>query len=116
MRTLNKAWDRPPCATRALCTSYLDQIRDATDGLLNDVSDLTAPPDVAPLAEQVKAAADHLDVEISAAKSEMAEPGTNFQKAATAIDTHDLDYAVAQLDCWPAPPVNFGGEGDYSCA
>jgi hypothetical protein len=44
------------------------------------------------------------------------QPASNYQAAATAPNIHDLDLAVAVLECAPRDIVNAETEADYTCA
>jgi hypothetical protein len=116
MRAASAANQRLPCGTRPLCIADIDLMMSTADHLLNDVTRLPAPPQLATLAQAVAAAArtyiGQLDVALAVAK----QPNGNYQAAVNVPNPHDLDLSVAALDCWPAQPVNPGNEGDYSCA
>lgn len=102
------------CKTRDACASDLAQTRTATETLLRDISAREAPPSVVVGAERVKAAARQFIVQLDVALAVIQQPNSDYIAASGAPTVNDLDRAVAQVDCWPATPVE-GGHG-ISCS
>lgn len=115
MRLIGRAYDRPPCTSRDLCIQYLTQVKGATETLIADLTAVSPPPGLMMPAERVKVAAQRFLDDVNAAISVAQQPAGDYQSAAIRPNSHDVDLAVAELVCWPAQPVNAGGEGDYSC-
>ncbi|HSS62018.1 MAG TPA: hypothetical protein VLK30_11255 [Candidatus Limnocylindrales bacterium] len=115
MRLIGRAYDRPTCTTRELCVQYLTQVKGATETLIADLNSVSPPPGLTVPAERVGMAAQRFLDDVNTAISAAGQPAGDYQSAAGRPNSHDVDLAVAELVCWPAQPVNAGGEGDYSC-
>lgn len=76
---------------------------------------VSSPRGLATQAERVRTAAERFLGDVNSAIPRAQQPDGDYQVAANGLNTHDVDLAVAELICWPAHPVNAGGEGDYSC-
>ena len=103
-----RAWT---CKTRETCISATAQVKTATETLLSDVATYPVPTSLTPAAQQLKAAAEQFVVQLDAAVVVMQQPKSDFIAAAAAPNVHDLDLAVATIDCWPLKPVEVGRRG-----
>jgi hypothetical protein len=115
-RSISHAFDRPLCGSRNQCLEWVSQTRAATEILITDMEQHQAPPVLADLAMKARAAADEFVTQLDSAATAINALSSNYQAVANALTFHDLDLAVATLDCWPKQPVNPGNEGDYTCA
>ena len=115
-RAVNRAFDRPPCPSREVCLEEVAATRSATETLLSDLDRSPAPPALTALAANVRATATAFVAQLDSAAAKIAVPSSNYTAVMNTLSFHDLDLAVATMDCWPKPPVNPGNEGDYSCA
>lgn len=113
MNAINFALYRLPCNSRQTCTSELKQVETATEALLSDLSNAVAPSGVGPTVEPFKSAVQQFEEQVDGDLVVVQQPNSNYTAATPTVD--DLFKAAATLDCWPSKPVNFGGEGGYSC-
>ena len=103
-----------PCNSRQTCTSELKQVETATESLLSDLSNAVAPSGVGPTVEPFKSAAQQFEEQVDGDLVVVQQPNSNYTAATPTVG--DLFLAAATFDCWPSKPVNYGGEGGYSCA
>lgn len=113
MNAINFALYRLPCNSRQTCTSELMQVEVATEVLLNDLNDAVAPSGVGPTVEPFKSAAQQFEEQVDGDLVVVQQPNGDYTAATPTVDS--LFLAAATLECWPSKPVNFGGEGGYSC-
>jgi hypothetical protein len=111
-RAIDRAFVNGPCDTRAACLATLAQTRSAAAQLRGDMTAMVAPGSIRSIAENVIAADTKFIVQVDAASALMSEPGSDFASAGAVPNVADLELAVAQLDCWPASPV----QGDHGIA
>jgi hypothetical protein len=102
------------CSARVECASDLAQVRTATETLLSDISASETPSSVVVSVGRVKAAARQFIVQLDVALAVVQQLNSDYRAASGAPTPHDLDRAVADVDCWPATPVE-GGHG-ISCS
>jgi hypothetical protein len=102
------------CKTRDACASDLAQMRIDTETLLSDISAREAPPSVDVSAERVEAMARQFILQLNVALTVIQQPNSDYIAASAAPVVHDLDLAVAKVDCWPAAPVD--GDHGISCS
>lgn len=114
MSAINFALYRLPCNSRLTCTSQLKQIETATEALLSDLSAEVAPSGVGPTVEPFKSAAQTFEEQVDGDLVVVQQPDSSYLAATPTVT--DLFLAAATLDCWPSKPVNYGGEGGYSCS
>jgi len=113
MNAINFALYRLPCNSRQTCASELTQVETATEVLLNDLNGAVAPSGVGPTVESFKSVAQQFEEQVDGDLVAVQQPNSDYTAATPTVD--GLFLAAATLECWPAKPVNFGGEGGYSC-
>jgi hypothetical protein len=114
VNAMNFALYRLPCNSRQTCTAQLKQVETATEALLTDLSNAVAPSGVGPTVEPLKSAAQQFEEQVDGDLVVVEQPNSNYAAASPMVG--DLFLAAATFDCWPSKPVNYGGEGGYSCS
>jgi hypothetical protein len=114
MSAINFALYRLPCNSRQTCTNELKQVEAGTEALLNDLTTAVAPSGVGPTVETFKAVAQQFEEQVDGDLVVVQQPDSNYIEATPTVT--DLFLAAATLACWPSKPVNYGGEGGYSCS
>lgn len=115
MRAISFAVDTEACKTRSNCIGELVQIQTAIQTLLTHLGS-GAPAAIEPLVKKMRLAAQEFSDQVAAALVIVKQPNSNYFAAGAAPTIHDLYLTAAYVDCWPALPVNPGGEGGYSCS
>jgi hypothetical protein len=114
MSAINFALYRVVCNSRQSCTNALKQEETATEALLSDLSNAVAPSRVGPTVGPLKSAAQQFEEQVDGDLVVVQQPNSDYMAAFPAVN--DLFLAAATFDCWPLKPVNFAGEGGYSCS
>ena len=114
-KVIYHAFDKPPCASRTVCVEQVMATVSTTQALIKDIDKNQAPPALIAPAVQVRDAALRFIADLNSAIAAMNRPSTPYQAIVNALSIDDLDLAVANLDCFPRQPKNYGGEGDFSC-
>ena len=114
VNAINFALYRLPCNSRQTCTAQLKQVETATEALLSDLTNAVVPSGVGPTVEPLKSAAQQFEEQVDDDLVAVQQPNSNYTAASPTVG--DLFLATATFDCWPSKPVNYGGEGGYSCS
>jgi hypothetical protein len=109
------------CRSNQQCIALANQTRAALEVLLHDVDSTTPPTSLAPVAAQLKTAAQEYIAELDSYIAAEQDPNTNYL-APTGPIPNNFEIAVATVDCWPGVPDVAGGVqslgnggGYYNC-
>ena len=114
MSAINFALYKLPCKSRQTCTYELQQVEATTETLMSDLSNAVAPSGVGPTVEPFKSTAQKFEEEVDGDLVVIQQPNSDYMAASPTVT--ELFLAAATFDCWPAEPVNYGGEGGYNCS
>ncbi len=109
MRAIDNAFVNGQCDARVTCLATLTRTRTAAEQLRVDMAAMAAPKSVTGIVTEVVAADTQFIAQLDAASAAVRDPSSDYAAAAGVPDIGGLQIAVAELDCWPALPV----EGDH---
>ena len=108
------------CSPRSSCIASNLKLKTAVETLIQDIDSTPTPPPLAPVAANLKEAAQQLLQGLVATINALQDPKIDYNQVSTpAVLETNLDVAVATVDCWPAqavPAINSFGPNGYRCA